>query len=374
VCTSIRRLTYVSKSHLPSRTANSVHVMKMAQAFCEHDIAVQLIGIKGPAEFRGMKDIFDFYGVKPLFRIRTLRVRHTRVGMAIYALSSVLLAWWWKSDLLYTRHRTAALVGTLLGLRCVLEIHHPGSYRAVRWYFLISRQPRLVVITETLRLQILADLRCEPEAVIVVPDGADPIGNDLEPSIPRTDLQRIRAGYLGHLYRGKGMEVIECLARECPQVEFLIVGGTKNDVEFWRERMGSLSNVNLYGFVPHKEVAGILRSFDVALLPNQDEVFAAGLGATNISPWASPLKAFEYMAAGLPIVASDLPNLREVFQNGENAILCPPTDIGCWRKALTRLCKSSELRSSLGERARQDFEAHYSWGTRARRLIAEIVD
>ena len=59
--------------------------------------------------------------------------------------------------------------------------------------------------------------------------------------------------------------------------------------------------------------------------PDIRVVFGVG-GGTNLADWISPLKMFEYMAQGKAIVASDLPMLREVLRNGENALLCDSDD------------------------------------------------
>jgi glycosyltransferase involved in cell wall biosynthesis len=111
---------------------------------------------------------------------------------------------------------------------------------------------------------------------------------------------------------------------------------------------------------------------DAVLAPYLRVVHGVGGGGGNLAAWMSPLKIFEYMAAGKPILSSDLPVLREVLRDGENAMLRAPEDIEGWATALTQLFRDEGLRARLGAQARRDFDAHYSWNRRARSILDAI--
>jgi glycosyltransferase involved in cell wall biosynthesis len=115
-------------------------------------------------------------------------------------------------------------------------------------------------------------------------------------------------------------------------------------------------------------VQGYLAAFDVVLLPNQRKVTTSG-GKGDIGRWTSPLKAFEYMAAGKAILASDIPVLREVLEDGVNALLCEPDDIGSWLNALQKIGSQPEYRKALGLNARDIFERQYTWQARAENIV-----
>jgi len=101
----------------------------------------------------------------------------------------------------------------------------------------------------------------------------------------------------------------------------------------------------------------LLPAFDLALVP-------------AINPYASPLKLFEYMAAGLASIAPDQPNLREVLEQDRNALLVTPGDGESLRAALERLVNDVQLRKRLGTRARADvLERDLTWRGNARRVI-----
>ncbi len=121
--------------------------------------------------------------------------------------------------------------------------------------------------------------------------------------------------------------------------------------------LGVAERVHFAGPRAHDDVPALLPAFDVALVP-------------AINPYASPLKLFEYMAAGLPTIAPDQPNLREVLEHDRNALLVPVGDGAGLRAALERLCGDECLRLRLGARARSDvLERDLTWRGNARAVI-----
>jgi glycosyltransferase involved in cell wall biosynthesis len=93
------------------------------------------------------------------------------------------------------------------------------------------------------------------------------------------------------------------------------------------------------------------------------------VGGGDISRWMSPLKLFEYMAAGRPIVASDLPVIREILINKVNSLLCNPENLEEWRLAFLRIMSESTENCTLGENARETLLKEYTWQKRAKMLL-----
>jgi glycosyltransferase involved in cell wall biosynthesis len=120
--------------------------------------------------------------------------------------------------------------------------------------------------------------------------------------------------------------------------------------------------VHFAGPRPHSAIPALLPAFDVALVP-------------AINPYASPLKLFEYMAAGIASVAPDQPNLREILADDRNALLVPPGDGPSLQRALTRLAEDESLRARLGARARADvLERDLTWRGNARAVIGVATE
>lgn len=179
---------------------------------------------------------------------------------------------------------------------------------------------------------------------------------------------RFDVGYIGHLYKGRGIELLIELARRCDWLHMHIVGGDPDSVVDWQESCDELENVTFYGHVELADTQDYRRKCDVLVAPYQEVVKVAG-NRVDTSKWMSPLKIFEYMASGKAIVCSDLPVLREVLRDGDNALLCKADDVNEWRAALEHLRDDSELRSRLAGKAFEDYKENYTWEKRAERLL-----
>jgi glycosyltransferase involved in cell wall biosynthesis len=149
-----------------------------------------------------------------------------------------------------------------------------------------------------------------------------------------------------------------------PGARARIVGGhpAEPDLERLRrlaERLGLGARVEFTGLVAPRDVEGHLVTSTVLVLPNR---------ATAISSrYTSPLKLFEYLAAGRAIVASDLPSIREILRDGENAILVPPDDADALARAIDRLLRDPGLAETLARTAFDDAE-RFTWAARAEAL------
>jgi glycosyltransferase involved in cell wall biosynthesis len=118
------------------------------------------------------------------------------------------------------------------------------------------------------------------------------------------------------------------------------------------------------GHVPPHEVAALARPGDIGVVPTRarhGEEFSA-----------SPLKLFEYMARGLPVVAADLPSLRDVVRDGENGVLFRDGDPPALADAVRRLLADPTRRAAIAAQARQD-AGRYSWTARAQHILAFIT-
>jgi glycosyltransferase involved in cell wall biosynthesis len=196
----------------------------------------------------------------------------------------------------------------------------------------------------------------------VVPDGVAIAAHGAAPPIVRHHPPVV--GYAGHLYPWKGVDVLLDAIARVPSVRALVVGGLAGEPDLARMRAHARGlniddRVTFAGAVPPTEVAARLAEMDVLVLPNT---------ATHTSArYTSPLKLFEYMAAARPVVASDLPALREVLKDGDNALLVAPGDAGQMADAIKRLLHDTALAARLAATAFRDVQA-YSWDCRAERL------
>jgi glycosyltransferase involved in cell wall biosynthesis len=274
-------------------------------------------------------------------------------------------------------------LGLLLGIPVILEMHQlPGGSFGPLWYRLFLRlrgRKRLAPITQALKLALenKYQLVLPERQVVVAPSGVDleRYGDLPDPESARSRLNLPAgwtAGCSGHLYPGRGMELVVELAKRMPDVHFLWAGGSRQDVDAWQARLDQLNikNLTLTGFVPNSELPLYQAACEALLIP-YDANFTNS-GGENISAVSSPMKIFEYMAAGRVILSSDLPVLGEVL-NRTNAIMCQANDADDWEKALRQMQTDSRPGQKLAAQARRDVEK-YSWETRCRRLLAGFLE
>ena len=378
------RIAYFSRTEIPARTANSVQIVKMCNAFATNGHEVTLYFLSQTDE-KSSADPFKFYGISKSFeikRIRVPRVGSSRLSYLFSTLVSFLQLLWEvrkdSSEVIYSRDLVATLAFGLGGSKTnIFETHFPvfhNHLEGLMFRFALSRKyiSRVVVISRALEQAYSAHYGKRLPEVVVAPDGADKISvsSMAEVGLGVRDNQ-MKLGYVGHLYCGKGMEMIDKLAAEMSVEEFHVVGGFEKDIQYWKGRIKS-PNVFFQGFVGQSKLGQYLRKFDVCLLPNQREVRAFGAeqsrNSPNISQYTSPLKLFEYMAYGKPIIASDLPVLREVLDD-EIALLVDPEDVKEWIAAVNIL-KDRGVRERYGAAARRRFEHNYTWQHRARNVLA----
>jgi glycosyltransferase involved in cell wall biosynthesis len=174
------------------------------------------------------------------------------------------------------------------------------------------------------------------------------------------------AVYTGHLYTGRGIELLIDLARKMKDHFFLIVGGSDSDIARFRNETEGMENLEFVGFKPPALMFTYLRAADVLLMPYSETIHVHGGG--NTAAFASPMKMFEYMAAGRPILASTLPVLKEVLKDEVNALLLPCDQTNAWIDALRRLAQQPEFANSIAQQARLDVE-QYTWENRAQRFV-----
>jgi glycosyltransferase involved in cell wall biosynthesis len=166
------------------------------------------------------------------------------------------------------------------------------------------------------------------------------------------------------------MQLMFDLAKALPEINFLWVGGQPEDVVLWEKRAGSagLKNLHLTGFIDNVQLPQYQAAADVLLMPYGERI--AGSGGGNSAEIASPMKMFEYMAAGRAIISSDLPVIHEVL-NEKTAVFCPPNELSAWTEALVSLKNDKSKREELGKRA-QSAVQKYTWRNRARAALDSL--
>ena len=373
------RVAFISASQVPSRAANSIEVMKVCQAFVdlEHDVH---LWIPGPEKDISWSELKSFYGLRDEFEIHWMRSA-TRLKRYDFCLRSVMDARRWGAELYYMWPFQAAAIAARWNLPSLLEVHDrpQGRFgpRLFRQYLQGRGARRILPITNALYqwLDQHYEIPDRSGFVVIAPSGVDLERYKNLPDSPEARRmielpEKITVGYTGHLYPGRGLELMLELARTNPDIQLLWAGGEASAIERWRSRIqrSGVENLHLLGFVPNEQVPLVQAACDILLLPHERRVAASSGG--DIAAFTSPMKLFVYMASSRTILASDLPVLREVLHE-KNSAFAPSGNIDAWNVQLRRLVGDPELRATLAKQAFEEVKK-YTWVARAQKSLEDL--
>lgn len=366
------KIAYISKSIIPSRSANSVQVMKMCEAFAKNGHKVILYC----RTFNNQtKNIYKYYGVEKCFKMKKQIFSDIKERKWISGENKNNISVQKElPDLFYGRDDLKNFLRIApLGRPIALEVHDPPRDTATKKYItkLISYKnfKCLIVTSNALRREYLNLFPHLREKILVAHNGSNlpatsQIQNEKFQLLGRNT--KIKIGYVGHLYPGKGMEMIEQLAARLPNIDFHVIGGTDEDIKRCT-KAADHKNIIFYGFVPHGLLEKYYSVFDIVLAPYQNKVKTFG-GNVDNSKWICPLKIFDYMAHSKTIIASNT-ILKDVLYDRMNCLTCPPQDVEAWLKATLELLNDPQLRTRLADTAYNDFLTHYTWTKRADKIL-----
>lgn len=292
----------------------------------------------------------------------------------------------WRPNVVYERYNLYSLAGAALrGISrtpFLVEVNAPlfderSRYGGLSLRWIARHAERIAWRSADFILpvtNVLAGAVCaagaDPRRVIVIPNGVSeeflsPI-SDTRPL--RRDLGidgRLVLGFVGFVRDWHGVDaVIDVVAERGKDLDLhlLVVGDgpALPDLQRHATRRGVADRVTFAGLVPRTAVRRYIEAFDVALQP-------------NVVPYASPLKLFEYMAIGLPIIAPDTPNIREILRDGETALLIPLDRPDELARAIEKLAHDAGLRRRLADTARQALlDRRLTWRANAERVAALV--
>lgn len=387
-------LVYVTNVRLPTHRAHGIQIMKMCEAFAAAGAQVTLVAPRLKPTVA--EDPFSFYGVARTFilwKVPVLEVvpwQHwlgswvayiENLSFALSAAGSLMCRGLLGGQrILYTRDYPTAFILTLLGQHPVIEVH---DYRPItpkrRMGFIFQRARYIVTNSEGTRMAIERHYRINPAGIVAAPNGVDVDFFQRGPTVAHArTLMGFSAvgpviGYVGRL-ETMGLEkgvalllnVFARLQPLVPNAHLAIIGGPDNLVRQYQDQAAKLGipnhAVTFTGQVPPTRIPTALRAIDIAVIP-----FPA---TKQLATTASPIKVFEFMAAGKTILASDLPSLRQ-YLNTDNAAFFAPSDEDDMLTQLTLLLTHPSRAAELGVTAFRD-AAQYAWKSRAERILHDI--
>ena len=377
-------ISIISSERYPHHDTNTQQVVKNASALHEAGVPIELVL---PSQAKGLFDntyhldqaIYKYYNIPRGLKIREFKAvpaNDFRFEKFFHSVFSTLQAVFRKEiEVIYTRNRTSALLAFLFGKSLVFETYRRLGDEfpwVMKW--LAKRSGQKSFIGMVLHSQVSADsmekVGFPKEKLFVLHNGYDP--TDMQPIFSKKEA-RSKLGlspyeqyivYTGNMQKNKCIEILLDIAKYLPKAKFLLVGGKKEDLErlkLYGEEIGLKNNVIFTGRLPISVVSEYLYAADVLIIPPVSAPLEK-FGRTVL-----PFKIFPYLAAGRPIVAPDLADMRELLHHEENAILVQPDSPKDNALSIDKLLKNSQLQERLSKNA-SETSASLTWLERGRRF------
>lgn len=375
------KLVYIFDGRIPTERAHGLHIAKMCEALGR--IAEVTLVVPGRTT-RDAGELFTFYGLEKTFSVRYTPVRDFipwgRIGywanQVVFTRSLLTEGTLPPPDecVVLTRDGVSGWVLARRGYRVFYDMHGV-PHRFIALWGVGMRAMRGVIVTNRWKVRFCTEvLGISPDRLLVAPNAFDPRAFS---GLPEKEELRRRlnlpsgpiAAYSGHLYDWKGAGVLAGAAGLLPDVTVLFVGGTEKDVARFLEEHKARANIVLLGFKPHALVPQYLKAADVLALPNSNTSRSRRLeGYSKFE--TSPIKLFEYMASGTPIVASDMPSIREILDE-QSAVFVTPDDSEALARGIRRVLNEPVLAARFGKNAQEAVRAH-TWDNRAGAVLRFI--
>lgn len=337
---------YIAHLRLPTWRAHGIQIMKTCEALVKMGTEVELVATQ--LNYGLEQDYFKYYGVEKNFKITRLWCPDTArfgylgfwLGLMIFSLSAL----WYllpKKGIFYTRDEFTATLFRSSGKKVVWEAHTGQKNIFVK--IILTMQVPVIAISNGLK-QLYVSMGVDKEKILVAPDGVsiEQFNLNLEKSAVRKELglpqEKKLIIYTGSRYKWKGVDVLEEVNPMLPEGVELIVVTDKS----------------------YLEIPKYLQAADVLVLPNSAK--------SEVSrQYTSPMKLFEYMASGRPIIASDLPSIREVLDDKVAYLFKPDSsrDLAQTIKYVLNYSEEVSVKALLAlERVKE-----YTWEKRASKIL-----
>ena len=356
----------------------------MCEAFSNAGIEIELWI---PKRFNAIKEQpFEYYGMREIFPVKKLPAIDlipfskffgffaNLVESASFALFAYFRLPKNGGHLIYSRDHFLCWFLSFFNKKFVYEIHSfPKNFRLHKRIW--RRARKIIAITAGLK-SLLVENGVEAAKILVAPDAVDlavfnAIAENKDDLRAELGLSKddFLVGYVGK-FKTLGMEkgiktMIEALPLLDKGVKMVFAGGEEPELREYRTlagRFNVLPQCIFVGYQPYAKMARYMKAADALAIPFPNR--------PHYAFYASPLKLFEYMASGRPIIASDLPALREIL-NDKNALFFKPENAADMARAVKMLKNSQMLGYHLSQQALADVKEH-TWDNRAKKILEFI--
>lgn len=374
------RLFLLFHGRFPSEKAAALFAAKSAESFANQGLSVTLLvpRRKGVTD----KDPFDFYSVKENFKIEylpTIDIFWVKglsfiafwISFFVFSASAYFFVMRMskKEDIIYSNESLPLFLLSYDHKNCFYEMHDfPesklnffGKFLSRMKWVLVHNKWKLGEVQKLFPHIAREKFLYEPNAVDTKTFDIKTLKGDARKKLGLSVTAKISV-YTGHLYGWKGVDTLALAAQKLPEdFKVIFVGGTDKDVSAFKEKYGKESKISIVGFRSHEEMPLWQKAADVLVLPNTAK--------EKISAYyTSPMKLYEYMASRRPIVASDIPSIREIVDE-KSAFLVNPDDPIALAQTIENAVLVPQIGDNLAEEAYKKVLSH-TWDKRAERIVS----
>ena len=350
------KIYYVAELNLPSKSAYAIHVMKMCEAFSKlkYDVNLFVINRKNINKINKIYNINYKFKIFSIFNNFILLNFIIRIIFALKILSKKTE----KNALFLSRSIIFSLIASLYKKKIILELHHEitGFSKIIYW---LLKNLKLI---ENLKFIFLSKnlnyiYKINKKKYLVLDDAV----NITDFNKKKVIKYKKTCVYIGSFFKGKGVEQIFRLAKKNKKIFFHIYGEKKYLKSGKKEQ-----NIKIFDYVNYSKIPSILSKYQVALMPYQKKV--RGRGSMWLQRYMSPLKMFDYMAAKMIIIASDLKVYKHILKHNFNSILIDINKDDKWSEAIQLAFKKNYKNKYLKKNAYKTAEK-YTWDKRCQKII-----
>ena len=361
-----KKITYIAEINLKSNSAYKHQVLKMCDAFSQNNFKVKLfiinsnkISFKKIKKDHLLKSNFNIIGIYN--SINNLNLT-TRLFFAMRILSLLKN----KDEIIFSRSVFTSILLSVLNIKNILEIHQLNSgFTNLLFNFFkkkILKNTKFVLINKNLNNFFLL----KKNQFIVSDDGVD-----LKDFMIKQKIKyKNSCVYTGSLFQGKGIDIILRLAKKLNHFNFYVYGDLLTAPKKVLNECLKLKNIKLLGHVKYSKIPNILKSHKIIIMPYSKKVFGNHKYA-DIGNYMSPLKLFDYLAAGRIILASEIQSYNHILKNNVNSILCDPSNLDKWLEAFKNISRNKINYKKLKKNSMQMAKI-FSWKYRIKKITKFI--
>jgi len=370
------KIYYIAHCRFPSERAHAVQIAKMVEAMRLLGADVELVVPKRKNKIT--KTAKDFYGLKTEIPVHYVKVfdlyRFGRVGYLLSGISFII------SYLLFFHSRKSerfslytidmdqfSFIGvSFLGVPFTMEVHDAKKYG---WFFnrMFVRAQKILTINNIIKKELVENFKLPPEKILVHPNGIDIelFSQEVDKGAWRTrwniELDKPLILYVGKCYDWKGLDIFDEALKALPDANFAFVGCTKEEVEKVTGKKSDYHNALYFGQQPYADMPKWMKSADILLVIGTKKNEYSYLHT-------SPMKLFEYLPTGVPILAVGTPAVKDQVTESE-VFFYEPDDAKSFISQIRKILDDKTLAQKVAVNAKISAQK-FSWMVRARSVLS----